>query len=118
MIRGITGVGEGNGAYISIHDGFEGLSSWSGFLPGSDRIALDTHPYFAFDGSPATAPIDTGTGARAGGTWPQAACQRWAEGINSRCVTFVTRARRCRLTSVCVLIQSKCLWRDDRRRVQ
>ena len=84
MIRGITGYGEGKGAYISIHDGFSGLSSWEGFLPGSDRIALDTHPYFSFGGSPATDPIDTGTGNDAGGVWPKAACQRWAQGINNR----------------------------------
>lgn len=39
-IRGITGYGEGHGPYISIHDGFVGLSQWSGFLTGSDRILL------------------------------------------------------------------------------
>ncbi|KAF9461827.1 glycoside hydrolase superfamily [Collybia nuda] len=82
MIRNITGYGEGNGPYISIHDGFGGLDSWANFLPGSDRIALDTHPYFAFSGSPATSPIDTGTGNRAGGIWPEQACNRWAAGIN------------------------------------
>lgn len=84
MIRGITGVGEANGPYISIHDGFTGLSSWEGFLSGSDRIMLDTHPYFAFDGSPATSPIDTGTGDDAGGDWPANACNRWAVGLNNR----------------------------------
>ncbi len=42
MIRGIGGVGEGNGPFISIHDGFQGLPDWAGFLSGSDRIALDT----------------------------------------------------------------------------
>lgn len=84
MIRSITGYGEGNGPYISIHDGFSGLSSWANFLPGSDRIALDTHPYFAFDGSSATSPIDTGTGNNAGGVWPAQACNRWAAGINGR----------------------------------
>ncbi|KAG5729140.1 putative glucan 1,3-beta-glucosidase D [Termitomyces sp. T112] len=82
MIRGITGVGKGNGPYISIHDGFSGLSSWEGFLAGSDRIILDTHPYFAFDGSPALSPIDTGTGDNAGGDWPTNACNRWAAGFN------------------------------------
>jgi glucan 1,3-beta-glucosidase len=84
IIRSITGYGEGNGPYISIHDGFVGLSSWADFLPQSDRIALDTHPYFAFSGSSATAPIDTGTGPNAGGTWPAAACQNWASGMNAR----------------------------------
>ncbi|KAL7281935.1 hypothetical protein ACG7TL_003402 [Trametes sanguinea] len=48
MIREITGIGKG--AYIVIHDGFQGTGSWKDFLPGSDRIVLDTHPYVAFGG--------------------------------------------------------------------
>jgi hypothetical protein len=59
MIRGITGYGAGNGPFISIHDGFQSTASWASFLPGSDRIILDTHPYFAFDGTPNDAPIAT-----------------------------------------------------------
>jgi len=82
MIRGITGIGEGKGPYISIHDGFVGLSSWASFPPGSDRIALDTHPYFAFGNSPATDPIDTGTGPGAGGVWPADACG-WGGGVSA-----------------------------------
>lgn len=84
MMRNISGVGEGNGPWMSIHDGFQGVSSWSDFMRGSDRIALDTHPYFAFGGGPATDPIATGFGLEAGGTWPQAACNRWAVGMNGR----------------------------------
>lgn len=84
MIRGITGLGAGNGPFISIHDGFDGLSQWADFLPGSDRINLDTHPYFAFNGQANDAPINTGVGSNAGGTWPQMACQSWAPGINTR----------------------------------
>src|SRR5258705_12091636 len=53
----VTGLGAGHGPYIVIHDGFSGLSNWAGFLSGSDRMVLDTHPYFAFDGSPNTAPL-------------------------------------------------------------
>ncbi|KAG6917252.1 hypothetical protein DXG01_003284 [Tephrocybe rancida] len=83
MIRSITGTGEGNGPYISIHDGFAGTSSWAGFLEGADRIMLDTHPYLAFDGNSATSPIDTGTGDNAGGVWPTTACNRWAAGLNN-----------------------------------
>lgn len=88
MIRNITGYGEGNGPYISIHDGFEGLSTWTGFLQGSDRIMIDTHPYFAFDGEPNDAPIATGTGLQAGGTWPQTACNSWGPSINQSQVGF------------------------------
>ena len=47
MMREITGTGKG--PMISIHDGFQGgLTPWSGFLSGSDRIAMDSHPYLAF----------------------------------------------------------------------
>ncbi|KAJ7872273.1 hypothetical protein B0H14DRAFT_2722071 [Mycena olivaceomarginata] len=40
---------QANGPFISIHDAFQGTVSLAGFLPGSDRIILDTHPYFARD---------------------------------------------------------------------
>lgn len=84
MIRGITGVGEGKGPFISIHDGFQSLSSWADFMTGADRIALDSHPYFAFDDGAATDPIATGTGAGAGGVWPDEACNRWTDTFNTR----------------------------------
>ena len=77
MIREITGFGDGHGPFISIHDGFQGTASWANFLPGSDRINLDTHPYFAFDGQPNDDPIDT---------WGLRACNGWGPGINQRWV--------------------------------
>ena len=77
MIRDITGVGEGHGPFISIHDGFIALSAWANFFPGSDRINLDTHPYYAFGGFPLDEPI---------GVWPARACDGWAGSINTRCV--------------------------------
>lgn len=87
MIRGITGYGEGKGPYIAIHDGFQGLSTWAGFLPGSDRIALDTHPYFAFGGGGDSEPFAvTGVDGLYGGDWPAKACNTWAPGINARFV--------------------------------
>ncbi|EJT98402.1 glycoside hydrolase [Dacryopinax primogenitus] len=49
MIRNITGLGQGNGPFIGIHDGFIGMQQWASFLQGSDRIAMDTHPYNAFN---------------------------------------------------------------------
>ncbi|KAF8554819.1 glycoside hydrolase family 5 protein [Imleria badia] len=88
MIREITGIGEGHGPYIVIHDGFLGVASWAGFLQGSDRIILDTHPYFAFDGTSSTAPIATGTGLQAGGIWPQTACNSWADSMNTSQTAF------------------------------
>ncbi|KAH9477953.1 putative glucan 1,3-beta-glucosidase D [Psilocybe cubensis] len=83
IIRGITGYGAGNGPYISIHDGFQTLARWPGFLQGADRVMIDSHPYMAFDGVPALDPIDTGTGPGAGGEWPQRACTRWAGAFNA-----------------------------------
>jgi glucan 1,3-beta-glucosidase len=83
IIRGITGIGAGHGSFISIHDGFVGVDSWAGFLSGSDRINLDTHPYFAFDGGPNDSPIATGLGSDAGGIWPAQACNAWGPGINT-----------------------------------
>jgi hypothetical protein len=83
-IRGITGVGEGNGPYISIHDGFRGLPTWAGFMAGADRLSLDMHPYFAFSAQTTIDPIDTGTGAAAGGIWPARACNSWAASMNTR----------------------------------
>jgi hypothetical protein len=55
MVREIGGIGKGNGPFIAFHDGFSGspartVSSggWTDFLPGMDRVALDTHPYLCF----------------------------------------------------------------------
>lgn len=79
IIRSITGTGEGKGPFISIHDGFDSLDSWADFLPGADRIALDTHPYFAFNGQPNTDPI---------GVWPARACDGWAAGVNASQTAF------------------------------
>ncbi|KDE06629.1 hypothetical protein MVLG_03124 [Microbotryum lychnidis-dioicae p1A1 Lamole] len=53
MMRQITGYGTGKGPFISFHDGFMNLNStrdggWMGWMPGSDRVSLDTHPYLCF----------------------------------------------------------------------
>lgn len=72
MIREITGIGEGNGPYLSMHDGFLGIQQWQDFLPGADRLALDQHPYMAFGDQP------QGTFAEISRT----PCQWWAEGTN------------------------------------
>ncbi|KAJ7578638.1 glycoside hydrolase family 5 protein [Mycena floridula] len=74
MIRGITGLTAGKGPFICFHDAFDGEPNWAGFLKGSDRVALDSHPYTAFSGQPNDEPIATGTGADAGGQWPGVAC--------------------------------------------
>ncbi|TFK50803.1 glycoside hydrolase family 5 protein [Heliocybe sulcata] len=88
-IRAITGIGEGHGPYISIHDGFQGLGIWKDFLPGADRFILDTHPYFAFGGMqnvPIAVPDDDGDNY--GGTWPKQACLSWGIGQNQSQLDF------------------------------
>ncbi|KAF8902804.1 glycoside hydrolase family 5 protein [Gymnopilus junonius] len=70
IIRNITGLGEGNGPYIVIHDGFQPLSDFNNYLQGSDRVILDTHPYFSFGGI-SLAPIGVdGDDGLPGGEWP------------------------------------------------
>ncbi|KAI0060559.1 glycoside hydrolase family 5 protein, partial [Artomyces pyxidatus] len=89
MIRNITGYGAGNGPYIAIHDGFLGVSKWADFLPGSDRVVLDTHPYFAFDGQPNDSPLVTDDGVgEPGGVWPKQACNSWGPSINDSQLAF------------------------------
>ncbi|KAJ7824076.1 glycoside hydrolase superfamily, partial [Mycena olivaceomarginata] len=83
IICGITGYGADNGPFISIYDGFQGTASLAGFLPGSDRIILDTYLYFAFDGAPNNDPITTSRDPlQAGEPWPKQTCSaRSAFGI-------------------------------------
>ncbi|KIJ37740.1 glycoside hydrolase family 5 protein, partial [Sphaerobolus stellatus SS14] len=70
-IRNI-GVGAGNGPIISYHDGFIGLANWAGWLPNADRVAMDTHPYFAFAGQ-SNAPISS---------YGPSACTAWGPMMN------------------------------------
>ncbi|KAJ7590552.1 glycoside hydrolase family 5 protein [Mycena floridula] len=88
MIRNITGVGAGNGPYISVHDGFDGEGPWAGFLTGSDRVILDTHPYIAFNGQANNAPLATGEGDEAGGIWPGQACRGWGGNMRNSQAAF------------------------------
>lgn len=72
MIRGITGKGAGKGPYIAFHDGFRGTGNWGGFMPGADRLVLDSHPYLCFvdqDVSPLSEQTDR-------------PCQAWAQSFN------------------------------------
>jgi len=71
MMRNITGLGKG--PFISVHDGFQPLEQWQTFLPGSDRIALDSHPYFAF-----ADPLDSSPLAQQ----VKRPCARWASRFN------------------------------------
>ncbi|KAI1321831.1 hypothetical protein EDD11_000107 [Mortierella claussenii] len=46
-MRNITGTSKG--PWGVLHDGFLGLTEWEGFMPRSDRLALDVHQYLIFD---------------------------------------------------------------------
>lgn len=83
IIRNITGVGAGKGPYIVIQDGgFIGDISQTGYLAGADRMALDQHPYFAFEGI--TDPVAVvGPSGQYGGNWPIQACTNWLPGAEA-----------------------------------
>ncbi|KAG8844941.1 hypothetical protein FRB96_002776 [Tulasnella sp. 330] len=78
ILRNITGYGEGNGPYLSIHDGFVALSSWTDFLPGRDRVALDTHKYMVFTNAN-PAPLAQQL---------QNPCKSWSASVNESWSTF------------------------------
>lgn len=74
IIRNITGVGAGNGPFISIQGGSPDLPGFQ----GSDRIALEQHPYFAFDGKGSADVVPYIT----------APCSSWANMMNSSQQSF------------------------------
>jgi hypothetical protein len=86
---------------LGVHDGFQGTASWAGFLPGSDHIILNTHPYFAFDGAKNDPPVATGMeivgsqpeagdGVVAGGIWPMQVCSARGPAFNTSCLSFIS----------------------------
>lgn len=77
-VRMASGIGEGNGPYVSFHDGFFPLSEWAGFLPNADRIALDDHPYICF-GTQSAAPMSS---------YAQTPCNTWASEFNTSMGAF------------------------------
>jgi hypothetical protein len=51
IVRSITGVGQGKGPFLSIHDGFQGLESWWAILSIKDLSAnadVSHHPQGQF----------------------------------------------------------------------
>lgn len=71
--------GNGQGPWVTYHDSFRSLDSWAGYMPGADRIALDTHQYFAFGDTPITAPLATIA------TLP---CTGWTNYVNGSMAAF------------------------------
>jgi len=88
MIRNITGHGAGDGPFIAIHDGFLALNTWYGFLAGSDRIMLDTHPYVAFSAVDESPIAINGATGQPGGKWPLVACNNWGVSTNESRMNF------------------------------
>ena len=78
MVRTASGIGEGNGPFISYHDGFLGQDNWAGFLPGADRISLDTHPYLCFS-SQSSAPLSS---------FVDTPCSAWGPNMNTSMTAF------------------------------
>lgn len=78
LIRSITGYGAGKGPIIVLHDNFQGIAKFVGFLSGSDRVAVDQHPYLAFPTTPNTNPWST--------QW--ASVCSWAGGTNDSQTNF------------------------------
>ncbi|CAL1705012.1 unnamed protein product [Somion occarium] len=78
LVRAASGIGEGNGPMISFHEGFTGLSKWSGTFVNSDRTSLDVHPYLCFSNQspdPYSARANT-------------PCSAWAAGQNNSIGNF------------------------------
>ena len=78
QIRAVTGIGEGKGPMLSIHDAFAGFTNWFDFLPGADRLALDQHPYLMF-GDQQTGPLSDII---------KMPCEYWAGSVNDSARQF------------------------------
>jgi len=77
-VRGASGIGQGNGPYISLHDGFLSQPKWAGFLPNSDRVSMDIHPYLCFDGQ-SDAPMSS---------YATTPCTTWGAEMNTSMAAF------------------------------
>ncbi|KAI1794546.1 glycoside hydrolase [Ganoderma leucocontextum] len=80
IVRTASGTGEGNGAWVVMHDAFLGLTNWAGFLPNADRMQLDIHQYICFGGQSAD---DYSVRVQSG-----QACSTWAKGQNDSMTAF------------------------------
>ena len=77
-IREVTGLGQGNGPIISYHEGFEGLTHYSGFMQNADRIAMDWHPYICF-GTQSSSPMSS---------YATEPCTAWGKTVNDTMTDF------------------------------
>ncbi|KAJ3825423.1 exo-beta-1,3-glucanase [Lentinula raphanica] len=78
VVRKASGIGAGKGPIVSFHDAFRSRSAWAGFLPGADRISLDSHPYLCFS-TQSSAPISS---------YATTPCTAWGADVNSSMSNF------------------------------
>lgn len=78
IVRNAGGVGQGNGPFIALHDGFQSRSSWVNVFPNADRVALDTHPYLCFGGQSNAAMS----------TYAKTPCDAWGNLVNASMGAF------------------------------
>src|ERR1700722_470458 len=78
IVREASGVGAGNGPFISFHDAFFARALWAGFLTGADRSSLDSHPYICFDGQ-SSAPMSS---------YATTPCSTWGNVVNTSMGAF------------------------------
>ena len=72
-----------------MNTGLGGLDIWVDVFPNADRLAIDTHPYFAFSGTPNTEPMNVAApDGEMGGIWPARACTTWKPMMDTRCATI------------------------------
>ncbi|KAF6749462.1 exo-beta-1,3-glucanase [Ephemerocybe angulata] len=72
------GTGEGNGPWISMHNGFLGNSDWIGSFTNADRVTLDQHPYLAFS-QPNADPMEA---------FINVPCKAWGQSTNDTQAQF------------------------------
>ena len=66
------------------------VTDWVGLMPNADRVAIDSHAYFAFNGQANTQPVNVAAAdGGMGGIWPGLACSAWKESLSTRYATSI-----------------------------
>lgn len=78
IVRTASGIGEGKGPWISLHDGFATRGDWYGFMGQPDRLTLDTHPYLCFN-TQSDSPMST---------YSRTPCTSWGRNVNASMAGF------------------------------
>lgn len=78
IVRRAGGTGEGNGPWISLHDGFFTRDMWANVFPNGDRLSIDSHPYICF-GDQSNAPMSS---------YATRPCSTWGRLVNTSMSAF------------------------------